>query len=44
MYVGFMNFEKVYDRGNKEALWKALRKCDMSGKLLTVLGVCEVTV
>ena len=33
-YVGFMNFEKPYDRVNREALWRMLRMYDVDGKLL----------
>ena len=29
-----MDLEKAYDRVNREALWKVLRMCDVSGKLL----------
>ena len=33
VYVGFI--EKVYDRVNREALWKVLRIYDVGGKLLS---------
>ena len=34
VYVGFMDLEKVYDRVNREALWKMLRIYDVVGKFL----------
>ena len=35
VYVGFMDFEKAYDRVNREALWQVLRMYDVGGKLLS---------
>ena len=32
--MGFIVFEKAYDKVNSEALWQVLRVCDMKGKLL----------
>ena len=34
MYVDFMDWEKMYDRVNKEPLWQVLKIYDGSGKLL----------
>ena len=31
--MGFMEFEKTYDRINREALWKVLRMYDVCDKL-----------
>ena len=33
VYVCFMDLEKAYDRVNREALWQALRRYDVGGKL-----------
>ena len=35
VYAGFIDFEKVYDRVNREALWQVMRRYDMGGKLLS---------
>ena len=32
--MGFMDFEKAYDRFNREVLWQVLRMYDVGGKLL----------
>ena len=34
VYVGFIDLEKAYDRGNREALGQVLRMYDVWGKLL----------
>ena len=31
VYIGFINFEKVYDRVNRDALWQVLRLYDWGG-------------
>ena len=30
----FIDLEKAYDRGNRKALWQALRMYDVGGKLM----------
>ena len=35
MYVGLVDFQKAYDRVNREALCQVLRMYDMGGKLLS---------
>ena len=35
VYMGFRDFEKAYDRVNKEALWQVSRVYDVKGKLLS---------
>ena len=32
VYTGFMDLENLYDRVNREALWKVLRMYDVGGK------------
>ena len=34
MFVGFMDFKKVYERVNREAVCQVLRMYDVGGKLL----------
>ena len=29
--MGFIDFEKAYDRVNREALWQVLKMCDVGG-------------
>ena len=31
VYVGFMDFEKVYDKVNREPLWQVIRIYDVGG-------------
>ena len=34
VYMGFMDWEREYDRVNREALWQVLKMYDKGGKLL----------
>ena len=37
VYVGFIDWEKTYNRVNREALWQVLRIYDVGGKLLSLI-------
>ena len=37
VHVGFIDFEKAYDRVNREALWQVLKMYDVGGKLLSTI-------
>src|SRR5215469_5830357 len=37
IYFGFMDLEKAYDRIDREALWRVMRKYGVSGRLLGAL-------
>jgi len=34
VYLGFMDLKKAYDRIDREALWREMRKYGVSGRLL----------
>ena len=36
VYTGFMDLENLYDRVNREALWKVLRMYDVGGMYVNV--------
>ena len=44
LYVGFIDFEKTYDRVNREALWEVLRMYDLGVNCWVELGVCLLIV
>ena len=44
MYVGFIDLGKLYDRVNREALWKVLRMYDVGFKLLSGFRACMLIV
>ena len=35
VHVSFIDLEKVYDKVNRESLWRVLRMCDVGVKLLS---------
>ena len=37
MYVGFVDFEKVYDSVKREAVWQVLRIYDVGNKILNII-------
>src|SRR5215469_2260738 len=37
IYLGFMDLEKAYDRIDREALWRVVRKYGVNGRLITAL-------
>src|SRR5215469_5652612 len=37
IYLGFMDLEKAYDRIDREALWRVVRKYGVNGRLMTAL-------
>ena len=37
VYLGFIDLEKAYDRIDREALWRVVRKYGVNGRLLKAL-------
>ena len=40
VYLGFIDFEKSYERVNRESLWQVLRMNDVGIKYWVEVGVC----